>query len=40
MAGERFIDSIGGCQEDVYIDGEGFGEFKVKGKSVSVWVNA
>ena len=40
MAGEKFIDAIGTCQEEVYIDNDGYGIFKVKGKSASVWVNA
>ena len=40
LAGEKFIDAIGGCQDEVWIDNEGFGIFKVKAKSVSVWINA
>ena len=40
MIGEKFIDAIGNCQEEVYIDNEGYGNFKVKAKSVSVWINA
>ena len=40
FAGEKFIDSVGGCQEEVIIDNEGFGIFKVKAKSASVWINA
>lgn len=40
FAGEYFIDAIGGCQEEVIIDNEGYGVFKVKGKSISVWVEA
>ena len=40
FAGEKFIDAIGGCQEEVVIDNEGFGIFKVKAKSASVWINA
>ena len=40
MAGKKFIDSIGNCQEEVYIDNEGYGSFKVKAKSISVWINA
>jgi len=38
FAGEKFIDSLGNCEETVEIDQEGFGNFKVKGKSTSVWV--
>ena len=26
------------CQETIIIDDEGFGDFKVKGKSVSIWI--
>lgn len=36
--GEKFIDAFGNCEEEVIIDEEGCGIFKVKGKSVSVWV--
>ena len=39
-AGEKFIDSLGNCQDEVIIDNEGFGNFKVNEKSVSVWVEA
>lgn len=38
FAGEEFIDAIGNCEEKVIIDEEGFGNFKVKAKSVSVWI--
>lgn len=38
FAEERFIDSLGNCEEEVFIDAEGFGNFKVKGKSTSIWV--
>ena len=37
--GEKFIDALGNCEEEVIIDSEGYGNFKVKGKSVSIWVN-
>ena len=40
LIGEKFIDAIGNCQEEVIIDNEGYGLFKVKAKSVSVWINA
>lgn len=39
-SGEKFIDSLGNCQDEIIIDDEGFGNFKVKEKSVSVWVEA
>lgn len=38
FTGEKFIDALGNCEEEVEIDEEGFGRFKVKGKSTSVWV--
>ena len=38
--GEKFIDSLGNCQDEIIIDNEGFGNFKVQEKSVSVWVEA
>ena len=36
--GEIFIDVIGNCDEEVIIREDGCGVFKVKAKSVSVWV--
>lgn len=36
--GEKFIDALGNCEEEIKIDEEGYGTFKVKGKSVSIWV--
>lgn len=36
--GEKFIDALGNCEEEVTIDEEGYGIFKVKGKSASIWV--
>ncbi len=36
--GETFIDALGKCEEQIVIDEQGFGNFKVKGHSVSVWV--
>ena len=33
-----FIDSLGNCENEVIIDDEGFGNFTVKGRSTSVWV--
>lgn len=38
FVGEEFIDAIGNCEGIVIIDEEGFGNFKVKAKSVSVWI--
>lgn len=38
FAGEKFIDALGNCEEEVIIDEEGYGVFKVKEKSASVWV--
>ena len=38
LAGEEFIDAIGNCEEKVIIDEEGYGNFKVKTKSVSIWI--
>lgn len=38
FAGCTFIDSIGNSLEEVVIDDEGCGNFKVKSRSVSVWI--
>ena len=38
FAGEKFIDSLGICEDEVIIDDDGYGIFKVKGKSASIWV--
>ena len=38
FAGGKFIDALGNCEEEVIIDEEGYGRFKVKGKSASIWV--
>ena len=38
FAGEHFIDSLGNCAEEIIIDEEGFGNFKVNEKSVSVYI--
>lgn len=40
FTGNEFIDALGKCQEKIQIDEEGYGIFKVKEKSVSVWVKA
>lgn len=37
-AGETFIDCIGNCEEKIVIDENGYGNFKAKEKSTSVWV--
>ena len=37
-AGEGFIDALGNCEEEIIIDEEGCGNFKVKGKSCSIWI--
>ena len=39
-AGEKFIDALGNNQDEIVIDTDGFGIFKVNPKSVSVWVSA
>ncbi len=38
FAGQDFIDILGTCGETIEIDEEGFGNFKVKARSTSVWV--
>lgn len=38
FAGEKLIDALKNCEEEITIDEQGFGNFKVKGKSVSIWV--
>lgn len=38
FSGEKFIDALGNREEEVIIDEEGYGAFKVKGKSASIWV--
>ena len=38
FSGEKFIDALGNCEEEVVIDEDGCGRFKVKGKSTSIWV--
>ena len=38
FAGKKFIDALHNCIDEVYIDDNGCGLFKVKGKSVSIWV--
>ena len=36
--GEKYIDSLGNCEEEVTIDEDGCGNFGVKSRSVSVWI--
>lgn len=38
FAGKRMVDALGGIQQKVTIDADGWGEFAVNGGSVSVWV--
>ncbi len=37
FANQRFIDAMSNIEDEVIIDEEGFGNFKVKEKSVSIW---
>ena len=37
FAGMVFRDALGNCPDPVVIDAEGFGDFRVEGRSVSVW---
>lgn len=36
--GQVYVDALGNCQEEVVIDGEGNGVFRVEGGSISVWI--
>ena len=36
--GERYIDALNNCEEEVTIDSDGCGNFGVKSRSVSVWI--
>ena len=38
-AGEKYIDALSNCQDEIMIDSEGYGEFKVNEKSTSIWVS-
>ena len=38
LAGKQFIDALGNIEEEITIENDGYGTFKVKGKSVSVWI--
>lgn len=37
-SGEIYIDAMNNCTEEILIDEQGYGNFNVKNKSVSVWV--
>lgn len=39
-SGEKFIDALSNCQEEIIIDENGYGNFKVNEKSVSIWISA
>ena len=36
--GKKYIDALGNCKDEITIDNEGCGCFKVKSKSTSIWV--
>ncbi len=38
FAGQKFKDALNICPDEIIIDNEGYGIFKVKGKSASIWV--
>ena len=38
FAGKTFIDALGNCEDEIVIDEEGYGNFKVKNHATSVWV--
>ena len=38
FAGDIFIDSLNNCEDEILIDNEGYGIFKVKARSTSIWV--
>ena len=40
FAGEKFIDTLSNCEDFITIDEYGYGNFKVKSKSTSIWVEA
>ena len=37
-AGDKYIDALGNCEEEIYVNEEGCASFKVKSKSISIWV--
>ena len=39
FTGCKFIDAIGYCQDEIIIEESGWANFKVKARSVSVWVS-
>ena len=40
LAGESFYDVLGGCTAPVVIDEAGYGDFRVEGRGLAVWVRA
>ena len=38
FANEKFIDALSNVKDEVIIDNDGYGDFKVNEKSVSVWI--
>lgn len=38
FSGYTFIDALGNCEDEIIIEEDGWANFKVKGKSISVWV--
>ena len=38
FAGQKMIDALGNCKDMIEVDKEGFANFKVMPKSVSIWV--
>ena len=38
FANEKFLDALSNVKDEVVIDSDGFGDFKVNEKSVSVWI--
>ena len=38
FANKIFRDALSNCQDEIIIDSDGYGNFKVKAKSVSVWI--
>ena len=38
FANSIFIDSLNNCEDEIQIDNEGYGNFKVKTRSTSIWV--
>lgn len=38
FAGEKFIDALGNCEDEIIIEDNGWANFKVKNRSCSIWV--